>query len=420
MAKSGGTFAALQSKEYRRLWSGSLVAMVAFMMSFMLVPSVAFEISGSNAAAGFAQMGSGIAMVLVAPIGGVVADRLHKKPIVLAGQIAPALIILTVGILLITDHITVLLLGMGTMVMGLGFSFMGPARQAWVADLVPPDQLRNAIAVQQLAQNISQVAAPLLIAILVGNLLDFGQTYLFMATLFVIVLPLTLSLPNTPPRQKERKPIFEELMLGVRYVWSDAELRVLWLGFLGIVVCGFAFQTLLPGLLEEELGRNPSEVGPVFLALALFGLLVNLRLASLVSSTWAWPLMLIMGVILAGGYFVAAAAPSYAWVIMAAVPVGVGRSGFMLIDNALLMSNADPAYLGRVISLAMIGFGTQSLLAPVWGVTADLFGVRTALVAVGVVTIIITLAVGVAWLRFKAVGSSGGLAPGASAPPARP
>ena len=97
MAIMSGTFAALQQHHhYRRLWSGSMLATTAFMMSFMLVPSVAFEITGSNASAGLAQMGSGIGMLIVSPIGGVVADRFRKKPLVLLGQCLPALVILAV------------------------------------------------------------------------------------------------------------------------------------------------------------------------------------------------------------------------------------------------------------------------------------------------------------------------------------
>ena len=252
-----GTFAALTHPAYRRLWSGSTVAMVAFMMSFMLVPSVAFEITGSNTSAGLAQMGSGIGMLIVSPIGGVVADRVHKKPVVLAGQIVPGLVILAVGILIITDNITVPLLTIGTLIMGLGFSFMGPARQAWVAELVPKASLPNAIALQQLAQNIAQVGAPLCIALLVGTVVGTGGAYLFMASLFLVVLPLTLSLPNTEPVAKEPRSMRSEMVDGVRYVWSDLRLRTLWLGFMGIVVCGFAFQTLLPGAGRRRVGGQP-------------------------------------------------------------------------------------------------------------------------------------------------------------------
>ena len=402
MPKSSGTFAALGERDYRMLWSGSMLATTAFMMSFMLVPSVAFAISGSNAAAGLAQMGSGIGMLLVSPIGGVVADRMPKKPLVLAGQIVPSSVILVTGILIVTDHITVPILTIATLVMGLGFAFMGPARQAWVAELVPRELLSNAIALQQIAQNISQVVAPLLIAALVGTVLDIGGAYLFMASIFLVVLPITIRLPSAPPVVKDRRPALTELAAGFTYVWRDARLRTLWLGFMGLVVCGFAFQTLLPGLLESELDRSSDQVGMIFLALAVAGLLVNLPLAGIVRSGPAWPLLLVAGMIMALGFVALAFAPTYAMAIAAGVPLGIGRSGFMLIDNSLLMANAEPAYHGRVMSLAMMGFGSQALLAPAWGALADAIGVRSTLLVVGVVAAVITSLVGLSWARGRA------------------
>ena len=158
-----GTFSALSHRNYRLFWLGSMMATTAFMMSFMLVPSVAFKITGSNAAAGLAQMGSGIGMLAISPIGSVIADRMRKKPLVFAGQAIPALVILLTGIVIKLDLITIPLLTGATLIMGVGFAFMGPARQAWVGELVPRDVFPNAIALQQIAQNVSQVAGPLLI-----------------------------------------------------------------------------------------------------------------------------------------------------------------------------------------------------------------------------------------------------------------
>jgi MFS family permease len=392
-----GTFAALRHPDYRRLWSGSLLATTAFMMSFMLVPSVAFEITGRNAAAGLAQMGSGIAMFLVSPVGGVIADRMPKKPLVLAGQIVPALVILGTGTLILTDLITIPLLTGATLIMGLGFAFMGPARQAWVGELVPRDSLPNAIALQSIAQNVSQVAAPLFIAVLVGTVLSIGGAYLFMASLFFIVLPLTLSLPNTKPVPKEARTVRHELADGIGYVWRDLRLRTLWLGFIGLVVCGFAFQTLLPGLLDSELDRSPSDVGPVFLAFALAGLVASVPLAGVVRTPLAWPALLLMGFVMAVGFGLISLAPTYAVLIVAGIPLGIGRSGFMLLDNALLMSSAKRAYHGRVMSLSMMGFGSQALLAPLWGLLADVIGVRPTLLIVGGASAAVTTAIGLSW-----------------------
>jgi MFS family permease len=401
MAVLSGNYAALAQRDFRRFWTGSTTATTAFMMSFMLVPSVAFSLTGKNSSAGMAQFGSGIAMTAISPIGGVIADRMRKKPIVFAGQAIPALVILITGVLITSDVITVPLLTAATLIMGLGFSFMGPARQAWVGELVPREMFPNAIALQQIAQNVSQVAAPLLIALLVGtDVLTLGQAYLFMASLFAIVLPITASLPNTSPAAKEQRSVLVELGAGLRYVWSRPRLRTLWLGFMGMVVCGFAFQTLLPGLLEE-LGHESTDVGPIFLAMAVAGLCTTLPLAGVVKSRLAWPILLGAGAVMAVGLLLVARAPGYAVAMVVGIPLGMGRSAFMLIDNSLLMSNAEPAYHGRVMSLAMMGFGSQALLAPLWGFTADRAGVSTALLTAGIAAASIIAVMAFTWLRLR-------------------
>ncbi len=400
------TFSALQQRDYRLLWLGSMLATTAFMTSFMMVPAVAYDITGRNAAAGLAQMGQGIAMLLVSPLGGVVADRVRKKPLVLMGQSIPACVIVGMGALILTDRITVPLLTIGTLIMGLGFSFMGPARQAWVAELVTSESLPNALALQQIAQNIAQVAAPLSIAILLGHVFNLGHMYLFLASLFLIVVPLTSILPSPTPRPRAvKRSMATDLTAGFRYVWSDLQLRILWLGFVGLVVCGFAFQTLLPGLLQTELGRSSTSIGPIFLSIAIAGLLVNIPLAGIVGTRWAWVTLLVMGLIMSAGFVALGLAPTYAVAIGAGIPLGIGRAGFMLVDNSLLMTTAEPAYHGRVMSMAMMGYGSQALLAPVWGALADTVGVRETLVIVGAVAAVVTVLIGLSYLRLRQVNA---------------
>ena len=97
-------YAALWIREFRMLCTGTMLATTAFMMSFILMPAVAYDITGNNTSAGIVQLGSGIGMLLVGPIGGVVADRLPKKPLVFAGQIVPGAVILAIGVLIVSDR----------------------------------------------------------------------------------------------------------------------------------------------------------------------------------------------------------------------------------------------------------------------------------------------------------------------------
>ena len=406
------TFAAFVSRDFRLLWSGSLLSVTAFMTSFYLIPAVGYALTDSYLMASIAAMGSGISQVLLGPFGGVIADRYPKKPLVLAGQIAPGLIIAGVGVLIVTGAITIPLLVGATLLMGMAFSVMGPARQAWVGELMPGNLLANAVALQQLAMNIAQVTTPVLIIGALGQVLGEGELFLAVASLFVIVIPLTTMIRRTEPAERTgpQRAVLTELREGVRYMISNPRLRILWAYFLIMVMCGFAFQTLLSGMLSEEFGRSPFALTLPLLALGVPSMFINMGLAGLVSGRFAWPALLSMGALMAVGFWMTAWAPTYGAFLATAGLIGAGRSGVMLVNQSIMMSNTRPQYFGRVMSLVMMGFGFQSLLAPIWGAIADTVGGRQTLAVIGVVALAATALMVLGWLRTRNLPTEQGTA----------
>ena len=402
----GGAFESFGHRNYRFLWGGSLLSTTAFMTTFLLVPIVGYEITGSYALSTLAQMGSGLAMFFLGPLGGVIADRYPKKPLVLAGQIFPALLIVLTGILIVTGLITIPLLFAATLAMGFGFALMGPARQAWLGELIPRRLLANGVALQQMSQNIARVLGPMLGAIIVfvGDI-PSGWLYLSVAGFFLIVVPLTTMLPRTKPPRAEgdapRRSAFGDLIHGFGYLRSNKRLRLLWLYWMVIVVCGFSINALTPGIMDREFGRDPLEAFIVFLPFGVASVLISIPLAGLMNGRFAWPLLLIFGVASAVSLWVFALAPSFTLLILLAIPVGAATSGVMLINMSLMMTNSRAEYFGRVMSFIMLGYGMQSIMAPVWGGIADWLGGPEALMAVGVVALIATALMTVGWLRTR-------------------
>ena len=406
------TFAAFGVRDFRLLWSGSLLSVTAFMTSFYLIPAVGYDLTGSYLMASLAAMGSGISQVLLGPFGGVIADRYSKKPLVLAGQIAPGLIIGGVGALMVSGAISIPLLLGATLLMGVAFSVMGPARQAWVGELMPPKLLANAVALQQLAMNIAQVTTPVLIIGALGEVLGEGELFLAVAALFVIVIPLTTMIRRTAPaeRAQPQRAVLIELREGVRYMVANPRLRILWGYFLVMVMCGFAFQTLLSGMLAAEFGRSPFDLMPSLAVLGIASLIVNLPLAGIVSGRFAWPALLTMGALMAAGFCLTAWSPTYGAFLAMAGLIGAGRSGVMLVNQSIMMANTLPQYFGRVMSLVMMGFGFQSLLAPIWGALADVIGGRQTLAVIGLVALAATALMVLGWLRTRHLPTEQGTA----------
>ena len=394
------------------------------MTTFLLVPIVGYEITGSYALSTLAQMGSGLAMFCLGPVGGVIADRFPKKPLVLAGQIFPALLIVATGVLIVTGRITIPLLFASTLLMGFGFALMGPARQAWLGELLPRRLLANGVALQQMSQNLARVLGPMLGSIIVfSGDIPSGWLYLGVAAFFLIVVPLTTMLPWTPPAADAaapRRSAVGDLLHGFAYLRRNRRLRLLWLYWMVIVVCGFAVNSLTPGIMEREFGRAAQDSFIVFLPFGIASVLISLPLAGLMNGRLAWPLLLLFGALSAVTLCAFALAPSFLALILLALPVGAATSGVMLINMSLLMTNARAEYFGRVMSFIMLGYGAQSILAPVWGGLAEWLGGPQALLAVGATALLATALLAVGWLRLRRLPLEPGTAAAIAATPPAP
>ena len=214
--------------------------------------------------------------------------------------------------------------------------------------------------------------------------------------------------PATPLDQ--RKAVFTEMAAGLRYIVSRPQLRSLWLFFILIVVTGFALQTLIPGLLNQEFGRSEQEATVVALIWGATSIPINLALAGLVGGRFAWPLLFISAIALAGGIWLTAAAPGYAILLIVSAVAGGGRSAVMLLNQTILMSNTRADYFGRVISWVFMAFGVQGILAPVWGIVADGIGGRETLYIVGLVVVVGTGLMAVSRFRTRHIPPEPGTA----------
>ena len=402
MTRLRTNFAALALRDFRFQWIASTLGTTAFMTRFVLVPIIAFELTESYVASGLAAMGNGVGTLILTSYGGVIADRFSKKPTVLISHLAEGLVIAGSGILIVADLITVPLLFVSTLIGGSAFALTGPARQSWVAELVPKELVPNAIALQQMGVNVAQVLGPTVASLAVIAFgVDAGAIYLGVSLLFLIVIPLTLLLPRTPPAVTRRRSPARELADGFHYIRSNPRIRTLLLFLLLLVICGFAFQVLVPGILFNEFDRSADEAVVVNAVLGLAALSINLPLAGLVGGRYAWPLLLAAACLMGAGLWLVAWAPVFGLLLVFSAVAGAGRSAALLINQSIMMANARPEYYGRVTAFILMTFALQSVIAPVWGVAADAIGGRETLFLVGAIVFGGTVLMLPAWFRLR-------------------
>ena len=248
------------------------------------------------------------------------------------------------------------------------------------------------MALSQLAANGSRVAGPFVAGLLLGSSFGAGGAYIMMGTLFIGVIVTVWMLPQTHAKPaSERRSVGSELMEGLRYVAASPPIRTLMLLLFATVVVGFMWQIVLPAFLERHLDRPTTDVGMVLTVNAVAALAVALPLTSIVGTRWAWPAMLGCAVLLGIGFLLLANARTFEAALIATVFMGPGLSGFMLVNNALIMSNIEPGYFGRVMSLTMLAWGLQGAMSLPFGYLADVVGERQMLAMLGSTVLLVAV-----------------------------
>jgi MFS family permease len=380
------TFAALSIPDFRILWLGTLTSFLGFFMSTVVNSVVTFGLTGTNRAVGFVIFAQGASMFLFGPIGGAFADRLPKRRVIAVGQGLTGAVFLTTALLVAMDVLRVWHLAAGSFVLGLCFAFLGPARQAFVVDLVPQQTRGNAMALSQIANNASRVLGPAVAGVLLAwSAVGAAGAYAVMSGLYALSAASLLLLPRSSGREDIETHVLTDVADGVRYVRDHRRLRILVVLFVGVVMTGFPYVAVMPGLVENELGRGAEAISLLFGVAAAGGLLTSVLVARYADSKRAPAIYSALGLSFGATLFALAAAPTYALAAVVSLALGAANGGFQTLSSAVVIHATEPDYMGRVMSLTMLAFAGFGLMGLPIGLLADAVGERASLAAMGVV-----------------------------------
>jgi MFS family permease len=393
------TLAAFESPLYRLIWLGSFLGFMAFNMSGTAQSVVAFDLTGNNRAVGTVMFGQGLAMLLLNPFGGTIADRLNKRLLLIVTQAVLGGVILATAILLQLDRISILVLALGAFTTGSMFAFLGPARASILGDVVGQNRIGNAIALLQVGGNVGRIVAPFVAgALLSWGLLGASGTYFVIAAMLIFVLIFMSRIPDVPVRPSEGRSVFADMKLGIGHVRSRPRLLHGIVSYYFLTALGFSFFVLMPGFVKQELGRGTAEVGAMLGVAACGGLLGSLLVASLADSRRAPAFLRIAGTVGAAGLIAVGLAPGFLTAMLAMVFAGGGVAAFQTLNNSVALKETEPAYYGRVMGLMQVAWGLINLTSLPVGVLADALGERTVLSGAGVALLFVLVGLGL-WER---------------------
>ena len=372
------TFAAFEVPNYRRYISGQAISLIGTWMQMTAQSWLVLTLTHSSTVLGLIVALQTLPVLLVAPYGGVIADRVDKRRLMVVLQTAMGLQALVLGLLTVTGVVRVWEIGILAALLGFNNAFENPSRQSFMLEMVGPEHLRNAVSLNSVLVNVARSIGPAIAGVLIATVGD-GVCFLVNAASFVAVVASLVTLdkaalsPTAPtPRAKG------QLREGLRYVRSTAALAIP-LVMMGIVGCiTYEFQVSLPVMASHGLHVGPAGFGFMTAAMGLGAIVGGLRVAAR-GKTGLVPLVA-AACAFGATVTLAALAPNLSLELVALAFAGAASISFMSTGNSTLQLASEPSMRGRVMSLWFVAFqGSTPIGGPVVGLVMAIFGARAGL-----------------------------------------
>ena len=390
------TFAALGVPGFRLLWLSGVFSFMSIQMQFLLRALLAWDLTESESALGIVFFAFGLALGVSTLFGGVAADRLSKRRLMLFGQMVLLLGSVGMGLALATDVIHYWMLLVSSALQGLMFGLIGPARISMTTELVGRERLGNAITLSSLSLSGSRVIAPTGAGLLAGwALFGLAGAYFVSAAIATLSYVLLLPLPETnrraatpdgdagPVRQAHGSPL-AEIREGIRYAMSRPELRRPIVTSIVVIMFGFSYVAFQPALVEGVFGLGDAHVGFISGASSIGAVAASIVLASRADSPGAHSILIGLGFAFGASIVALAWAPTYAIALAVTAAIGAASVGFISLIQTIVMRATDEAYQGRVQSLVQLPFAAFAMAAAPLGALAEWVGVRAMFLTMGI------------------------------------
>ncbi len=389
-----GALAALENREYRWLLTSNLAFFLAIGSQQIVRSWLAFQLTGSELALGLVSFTVAVPMLLMAPLGGVIADRRERRGLIAAGQASVVLSEATILVLLASGRLAFWHLLLASGVMGCVFPFIMPARQAIVANIAGRSGLVNAMALNMAGMNFTRVIGPAAGGFGIAGLGVTGS-YALGVALYALALACLLRIqPSRPDGAAARLPLHRNLIEGMRYLREDRLVLVLLLFGLIPMFLAMPFQTLLVVFADEVWEVGSTGLGMLSGMAGAGGVLGSLLVAWRHDAGRRAQLQL-LSMLGFGGFLLLFAQSPWFWAALPLVLLAnVFASVYGTLNNTAIQILIPDRVRGRISSFLMMSFSLPLLGTLPMSALAEARGAPFA------VSLASALAVGVALLFY--------------------
>jgi MFS family permease len=384
---------------YRLYWTGNQANTLVMQMQQVANGYLAYTLTDSAAALGIVAFAQSAPMLVVSPLGGVLADRLEKRAVLIWMQALQCLISLIIGILVALGRIEYWHLVVTAAIQGMSFAIMVPTRQSWIPQLVPRQDLTSALALNNAGMNASRVIGPSLAGILIA-VPWFGVTgvYFLRVVAFAWVMFTLLQIPirgepevrDEPASGWERRmsDFGAQLTSGLRYIWNHETLLSLFMFAVVTMLLGQSYQQLLPAYALGVFDVGAEGQGVMQAVVGIGGLVGSLSMAYLSRNPNRAKIQAYTGTALGLALMLFGLCAAFNWFLISLLAlflVGLTLDFNATINQTLIMLNADRALYGRVMAVYMMTWALSGFSASLSGVLMDHVGGAITMLSQGLI-----------------------------------
>jgi MFS family permease len=385
-AKRGGMFRSLSNRNARLFFAGLLFSNIGSWLQLTATSFLLYRLTGSSVDLGINAALQFLPMLLLGAWAGAFADRFDRRRTTVITQSLLALQAIVLGICDVAGVISVELVFILTAILGVVGAIDNPSRRGLVTELVPPNEIGNAMSLNTAVMTGSRIFGPAIAATLVGPLgtgwlfIVNGVSYIFM---LYGVVGLRKSEMFTPePRPAGGTPVRD----GIRFVRTHQRLFPLFVVFAGVSTFAFNYGVSLPKLADLKWG-NAEYYGWILAVTSIGSLIGALATARLHLTRYMWvaSAALMLGVANVG----MAIAPNVWVAFVWAIPLGAGGAAMIAGANSIITQEAPPDMRGRMLALTAVAFlGSTPIGGPITGLVADYVSVSWSLAYGGIITLL--------------------------------
>ncbi len=384
--RANSTWAPLRVRIFRALWLAALVSNIGTWMQTVGAQWMLVYQPHASILVALVQTADMLPDVMLAYIGGVLADTFDRRWLLIVVQGVLAILGMVLTILTIAGHMPPALLLTLTFLLGAGSAFSVPAYQAMIPDLIPRPQLPSASALGSININLARAVGPAIAGVLIERA-GVGAVFALNTATF-LVFGLVVAAWHPPADMVSRHPerFLPALRAGGRYVRHSPVVRRILVRSALFLVPASALWALLPLVASQRLGLGANGYGLLLGALgagAVAGAFTLPRLRARLSIN---ALLRAASLIFTAALIVLVLVPNAAVILIMLIPTGIAWIAVLSSMNAEMQLFLPAWVRARGLSVyQMVFFGAQAGSAVIWGVIAGSAGLITAFLIAAVV-----------------------------------